>query len=230
VADLTSYYELIDGDRFEEAYALRSRRSRERTSLAEFTSTWSNNNSVAVEKLEVLKQNAGSARVRLRMLADDFDRARGASAVTPYIGKVNLVLEEGRWRYDGGDFFTDLKPDEVVDSFYRWYRNVSEGSLAGRIGEQKSRLDPDLYAALKKAGKRAVDPFTDARARVVEHSVWISEKKPETATVEAAVTDAKGDVHRLSFSLRYDQDRWVIKDVGYGNPGDTLRARLGLKS
>ncbi|GMU54521.1 MAG: hypothetical protein AMXMBFR33_36670 [Candidatus Xenobia bacterium] len=230
MADLTSYYELIDDDRFEEAYALRSRRSRERTSLAEFTSTWSNNNSVAVEKLEVLKQNAGSARVRLRMLADDFDRARGASAVTPYIGKVNLVFEEGRWRYDGGDFFTDLKPDEVVDSFYRWYRNVSEGSLAGRIGEQKSRLDPDLYAALKKAGKRAVDPFTDARARVVEHSVWISEKKPETATVEAAVTDAKGDVHRLSFSLRYDQDRWVIKDVGYGNPGDTLRARLGLKS
>jgi len=226
LADLTLYYELIDGDRFKEAYALRSQRSRARTSLAEFTATWSNNNGLSVESLEVLKRDAATARVRFRMLADDFDKARGASSVTPYIGKVNLHLEEDRWRYDGGEFFTDLKSEEVVDSFYRWYRNIPEGKLAARLEELKTRFDPALYAALRKRGKLPAEWFG---GRVTEHSVWVSQKAPETTTVEAAVTNSRGTVHRLAFRLRFvDRERWVIEEVSYPERGDTLRDRLGL--
>ncbi|MCE7874489.1 hypothetical protein DYH09_29545, partial [bacterium CPR1] len=100
LADLTLYYELIDGDRFKEAYALRSQRSRARTSLAEFTATWSNNNGLSVESLEVLKRDAAhllevrwagradtwglhSATVRPRSAARSRGQRRGAG---------------GRWR------------------------------------------------------------------------------------------------------------------------------------
>lgn len=103
-ADLAEYYRLLSADRFPEAFLLRSRRARAQTPLGEFERAWRNNRSVRVERFSVAALKPGRLQAEIRLVADDMDVAKGRAAVTSYLGKVNLALEDGRWRYDGGDF------------------------------------------------------------------------------------------------------------------------------
>jgi hypothetical protein len=103
-AQLDEYYRLIDAKLLTRAYALRTDRSRRKTSLSEFEKTWGNNRSITMEQFQVLSQSPQRATVEIQLRADDIDTRSGKSAVTLYRGKVTLVLEDGLWRYDGGDF------------------------------------------------------------------------------------------------------------------------------
>lgn len=101
---LRRYYGLINGDLLRDAYALRSRRSRGTTSYNTFFDIWSNNRSVQLVEASVVARKPSRVQIRLRLIADDFNRRTGHYKVTTYLGLVKLVLEDGAWRYDGGDF------------------------------------------------------------------------------------------------------------------------------
>lgn len=129
---LRHYYELIDQDRFSEAYEMRSQRSRNETSRTSFIETWSNNRSIRAENLQVASQKATRALVSLRLVADDFDTRKGGNAVTTYTGKVKLVLENSSWRYDGGDFQalrTSESQQQPVNSIFGAHWGVIIGSI-----------------------------------------------------------------------------------------------------
>ena len=109
-AQLAEYYRLIDGKMLTAAYALRSRRSRNQTSQAEFEKIWSNNRSLSLTDFHVLSQDSDRALVRIHLVADDIDLKSGKSTVATYVGKITLVLEDGHWCYDGGDFQVEKSP------------------------------------------------------------------------------------------------------------------------
>ncbi|MBT9583645.1 zinc ribbon domain-containing protein [bacterium] len=103
-AQLDEYYRLIDAKLLNRAYALRSQRSRTKTSLAEFEKIWGNNRSISMEDFQILNQTPDKAGVQIKLRAEDLNENTGKTTVTMYQGKVTLVLEENLWRYDGGDF------------------------------------------------------------------------------------------------------------------------------
>ena len=103
-AQLDEYYRLIDAKLLNRAYALRSQRSRSKTSLAEFEKIWGNNRSVSMEDFQILNQTPDKASVQIRLRAEDLNENSGKVTITTYKGKVTLSLEENLWRYDGGDF------------------------------------------------------------------------------------------------------------------------------
>lgn len=101
---LRHYYSLIDADQLEDAYKLRSQRSRSKTSLASFQKTWLNNNSIDLDAFVFVNRSGSAVTAKIRLIADDTNLKTGVACTTPYAGTVRLVFEDGSWRYDGGDF------------------------------------------------------------------------------------------------------------------------------
>jgi len=104
IAMLSRYYQLLNSDQFEQAYSLRSRDSRAKTSQRAFLQVWDNNRSIQLLDAVVISDNTNRKQVKVRLLADDLDRRTGQSKPTYYRGTVNLRFEDEAWRYDGGDF------------------------------------------------------------------------------------------------------------------------------
>lgn len=102
-AALTNYYDLINGDCFDEAYARQSRRIKNKLSCEKFYGMWSPNESVYMEDAEILARDSRRASLRIRLIADDPDE-KGTITTTIWKGTVRLVNENGIWSYDGGDF------------------------------------------------------------------------------------------------------------------------------
>ncbi|MEW6277171.1 MAG: hypothetical protein AB1758_01010 [Candidatus Eremiobacterota bacterium] len=101
---LRHYYQLIEEDRFEEAHALRSRRSRGETGLEEFRRIWSNNHRVWIDRFSLQWRSGDRAEAYQRLASDDTNPATGRRATDAYVGTVKLRFEDGAWRYDGYDF------------------------------------------------------------------------------------------------------------------------------
>jgi hypothetical protein len=106
--DLRVYYQSISDDLFESAYARRSRRLRSESNLAKFVEIWSNNRTVTLDRFELVSDQKVGKVVKIRLLADDLDPRTGQHSVTPWNGQVKLVLEDGFWCYDGGDFKAEV--------------------------------------------------------------------------------------------------------------------------
>lgn len=100
---LRRYYEMISQDDFEAAYRLRSRRSIRETSFEYFKKNWSNNIAITMEECLILKDNGQKANAKVTLMSNDRDSG-GQATTLIYKGTVDLVYEEGYWRYDGGDF------------------------------------------------------------------------------------------------------------------------------
>lgn len=101
--ELREYYQLIDGDRFSQAYEKQSARMRNRISYREYLTMWMPNKSVKVESLSVLGQTGREAQIHVQLTADDPDE-RGRIVAAKWLGIVRLVFENNTWHYDGGDF------------------------------------------------------------------------------------------------------------------------------
>lgn len=98
VVMIRKYYALIDGNRFEEAYRMRSRQSWSETSFQKFVNTWANNESIEVQDVQVLQEDGDRAVLRVRLLAQD----QGHSPQM-WENTVRLIREDGQWRYAGAD-------------------------------------------------------------------------------------------------------------------------------
>ncbi len=103
-AALAKYYEFINGDQFEEAYQLRSARSRQSTTYPEFTHIWSNNRAITMLDATATQVDDTHSDLKIHLRAEDFNRRTHKMETTVYDGTVKMVLEDDEWRYDGGDF------------------------------------------------------------------------------------------------------------------------------
>lgn len=103
-AALARYYEAINADQFEEAYKLRSARSRQSTTYPEFTHIWSNNRAIQMLDATATLPDDEHADLKIHLRAEDFNRRSHKMETTVYEGNVKMVLEDDEWRYDGGDF------------------------------------------------------------------------------------------------------------------------------
>lgn len=107
VEDLRRYYALISSDQFSQAYALRSSKSRRETSLGHFKKTWSINRGVYLDRGEVTQRKGSRAKLWARIISTDRDGTQ--LTPKPYSGSVDMVLENGKWRYDGAEFLLEGK-------------------------------------------------------------------------------------------------------------------------
>ena len=103
---LSSYYEMIARDDFGNAYALRSARSHNITSLSTFEKTWQSNQGIEIRNSQVLSNNEGVARLRMQIL---FEEESGPVLCD---ATIDLIFEDRSWRYDGGDF-ARVKPEPI---------------------------------------------------------------------------------------------------------------------
>lgn len=101
------YYELIDHDKFDEAYKLNSRYFSSKVTIGDFKKEWDNNKSITLEKVEIITRSDVEALVLVRFISEDIDLKTGSDITTPYRAPIRLVFENGSWRYDGGIFRTD---------------------------------------------------------------------------------------------------------------------------
>lgn len=225
-ADLAEYYRLLSEDRFPEAFALRSRRSRAKTPLSELERAWSNNRSVRMDRFSVAARKPGRVQVEIRLHADDVDPATGKAAVTAYLGKVSLVLEEDRWRYDGGDFTPVLGARATVDAFYRWYLARQERpSYRERMAEVRHLFHPVLYGHLVEAFRKApgdgawldVDPFADSQMGADGFTARERSVNGDRAIVDVAVTNRRGGRTKVAVHLEKEGDLWRMADLEYSD-------------
>lgn len=212
---LAEYYRLIDADRYREAYALRSQRSRNKTSYAEFEKTWSNNHAVRLESFELVAQKPDRVQARVRLVAED-----EGSPLTPYVGLVKMASENGRWRYDGGDFTPVQGPEEVVKSFYQWH--VAHWSdYRGRFSEQRARFSPELYEGLEEAFRKGpsdgawldVNPFSASQMGVAGFETNLRQGDDREAVVDISVESTRGGRTQVAMTVGNLGGRWVITDV-----------------
>ncbi len=223
-ADLAEYCRLLDEDRYAEAYALRSRRSRARTPVADFQKTWSNNRSIKMEKFSLVANKPGRMQAEVRLLADDVDAA-GKSEVTAYLGKVDLVLEEGRWRYDGGDFSPLPGPGGTVEAFYKWYlAHQDRPFYRDRMAEVQDLFDPALYGHLVEAFQKGprdgawvdIDPFSDSQMGADGYAIRVRQVAGDQAAVDVTVTNRRGGTTSLVVHLE-ERGRWRVSDFEYSD-------------
>ena len=228
--DLADYYRLISSDRLRDAFERRSRRSRSRTSFGEFEETWSNNRSVRLGSFSVQARQPDRVQARVVLLADDVQGSSGYSTLTPYLGRVDLVREDGRWRYDGGDFTPAPGPDGIVQAFYGWYLAHQEGlAFRGRLDEVRDLFTPALFSHLSEAFARGpregarvdLDPFAPSQKGARSFEARLRTLAGTHAVVD--VTVASGGAGPVAVAVHLEQEgaAWRIADLEY--PRDAVR-------
>lgn len=217
---LREYYSLISRDQFRQAYDMRSRSSHAKTSYGQFQKTWTDNVSIAVKELNTSKKSRNRAVVKGRVLFKDKDRD-GVAEERPYLVRVNMVEEGGRWRYDGGDFELELNPYRIDPGrgvgYLRLGRPLSSKALGAYGPSKLSPPGSSMDSGSRYWEGQLLAKLNDGRARDNVYSIFVQDSRFFTlrgvkiGTSEADLLRAYPTVRRSDDSMDGD---YVYKGNG----------------
>ncbi|HPZ10023.1 MAG TPA: zinc ribbon domain-containing protein [Candidatus Eremiobacteraeota bacterium] len=100
---LKQNYAAINNREFEEAYNLRSKSYRSKTSYEEYYDIWKTNITISLKETEILEQSDQRAKIRIKLYSEDKDKNSEQTDKALYSGVIYLINEDGNWRIDRVD-------------------------------------------------------------------------------------------------------------------------------
>ncbi|MEQ8192385.1 MAG: hypothetical protein ABRQ39_30750 [Candidatus Eremiobacterota bacterium] len=100
---LKQNYSAINNKKFEEAYNLRSKFRKSKTTYKEFYNIWKNNNCISLKETETLYQTDKKAKVKIKLYSEDTNPDTGEISKIYYSGVVYLINEDNTWKIDDSD-------------------------------------------------------------------------------------------------------------------------------